>query len=344
MNRAVICGGITLVFIFLVKVAFVHAGTLSCTVRSGSCNEGEISVWRMSGTSNAHAELATQSNYTNLICCTGVTGLDRTCSGTNATIIKLSGTSNAHAEQSSQSLYSENVCLSVPSGGTITAGYQSSDCTGYDTTLGSISGVTNAHVGDGSAYTTKICATATGPSGTLTVDIVDTNGDTVLAPSMPMNAVSVLFTSQSATGTFGVAAQKIRVDNSTGNAQWSLTLAAADGPTSVWDSVSGSYDFNDATADAMDGADTDNRGGQMTVNATPGILGGTCTDTGITKGASAQFVEGVTDSITILTAGALADISCYWDMTGVSVSQTIPKEQSAATDYNIDMMLTVTAI
>ena len=81
----------------------------------------------------------------------------------------------------------------------------------------------------------------------------------------------------------------------------------------------------------------------MTMYASGGTLGGTCSATDITKGSSASFSEGVTDSITLLTAGASADTSCYWDFTGVSVSQTIPAEQPVD-NYSINMTLTVTAL
>lgn len=152
---------------------FLYAGTLSCTVRASACSGGETAIWRMSGTSNAHAELPSQSLYAQLVCCSGVTGLGTSCTDTFATALKLSGTTNAHAEQNSQSNYTNSACIQAPSGGSVSLAYQSSNCTGYDTTLGSISGTTNAHVGDGNAYTTKVCATAAAGVGTLSFSISD---------------------------------------------------------------------------------------------------------------------------------------------------------------------------
>ena len=145
------------------------AGTLSCSVAT-TCATG-TTVFKMFSTSNSHSELASQSNYTQLVCCTGVTGLSNACSGTFATVLKLSGVTNAHAEQNSQSNYANSVCLQAPSGGSVSIGYQSTNCTGFDTTLASMSATTNAHVGDGAAYTTKICATAAAGSQTLTFSI-----------------------------------------------------------------------------------------------------------------------------------------------------------------------------
>jgi hypothetical protein len=81
----------------------------------------------------------------------------------------------------------------------------------------------------------------------------------------------------------------------------------------------------------------------MNVDASVGTLGGTCSTTGITKWGSAGFSQGVTDSITLLTAAGTADTGCYWDFTGIAISQTIPWEQSTD-NYSIAMTLTVVAI
>jgi len=51
----------------------------------------------------------------------------------------------------------------------------------------------------------------------------------------------------------------------------------------------------------------------------------------------------VTDSITLITADGTADTSCYWDITGIGISQTIPAEQPAASDYDINMTVSVVA-
>jgi hypothetical protein len=152
----------------------VFAGTLSCSITTAVGCTGTV-VLRMSSTSNATAELPTLSGasyVSNVICCTGVSGFSTSCSGLYSTVLKLSSSTNAHVEQNDQSNYSTSTCISVSVGST-TIAYQSSNCTGYDTTLGSISGTTNAHVGDASAYTTKICGTATdvAPPQTLTFSI-----------------------------------------------------------------------------------------------------------------------------------------------------------------------------
>lgn len=153
----------------------VEAGSLSCSITTSAACTGTV-IYRMSDTTNAHAELANQSNVNydnNVICCTNVIGLGNSCTGTTATALKLSSTTNAHTEQNSQSNYSDNACISVPTGGSVSIGYQASNCTGYDTTLGSMESVTNSHVGDSSAYTTKVCGTASGVPQTLVFSISD---------------------------------------------------------------------------------------------------------------------------------------------------------------------------
>ena len=130
---------------------------LTCSVTSGSC--AYRSVFKMSATTDAHAELPGQANYNNYVCCLGVTGLGTSCTGNYATVLNLSGTTDAHVEKGTLTNYGNPVCLSVPTGNTIICNY-ASDCStlGTDyTCLASISGETDAHVGDCNAYATKVC-------------------------------------------------------------------------------------------------------------------------------------------------------------------------------------------
>ena len=82
-------------FIFACFYSSLFAGTLSCTVTTAAaCTGGtNVVVLRMSGSDNAHAELPGQSNAayaSNVVCCSGVTNLGTSCSGTYATALKLS--------------------------------------------------------------------------------------------------------------------------------------------------------------------------------------------------------------------------------------------------------------
>ncbi len=155
------------IFLIVMSLPIYRAyGALSCSITTaGSC--GGTILLKMSGTSNAHAELPSFSNYnSNVVCCTGVTGLGNSCAATNnAVIARLSGTTgtNTHVEKNDQTNGNYNLekaCLSSSYlGDIITIGYQSSNCTGYDTTLFSMEkSTTNSQIGIPSAYNNKVCA------------------------------------------------------------------------------------------------------------------------------------------------------------------------------------------
>jgi hypothetical protein len=192
---------------------------------------------------------------------------------------------------------------------------------------------------------TVIPEITTAGGGALSVDIVDAGGVTVGSPSVSMSPASFSFTNQTATGTFGTSSQKVRVDNGTGTATWTLSIAADAGATAFWDGAAADYDFNDPTASAGDGGDADSLGGQMTIDPSSATITpeGGCTLTNISAGSSSAFNQGVTDSITLASAASGADTNCYWDITDIDISQTIPAEQPAGSDYDINMTLSIIA-
>lgn len=159
-----------------VPISYIYA-SLSCSVTTAGACSGTV-LLRMSGSSNAHAELPSQStlNYdNNVVCCTGVTGLGNSCAASNKeVIVKLSNVTNAHVEQNTQTNYGENACLSSSyAGDEITIGYQSTNCTGYDTTLFSMEKTpTNSQVGIPTAYNNKVCAKVFSQSITFDISAV----------------------------------------------------------------------------------------------------------------------------------------------------------------------------
>jgi hypothetical protein len=66
--------------------------------------------------------------------------------------------------------------------------------------------------------------------------------------------------------------------------------------------------------------------------------------TNITKGSSNSYNQSTVDSITILTAAAGSNDVGDWHLQGATVSQKIPAEQGAASDYDINMTLSVVAV
>jgi len=185
-------------------------------------------------------------------------------------------------------------------------------------------------------------------AGTLAVDIVDGSYASVSSPSMAMNAVTFSFSCQTATGSFGTASQQIYVSNpDAADNGWTVSLAGS-ATTAYWNSSGTDFDFNDPSGSGCtDGSDADSLGGQMTVDPSSATLAtgscASCTTTSINLGSSSAFNEGTTDSITILSGAAGSDDIGDWTLQGVGISQTIPAEQPAASDYSIDMTLSIVA-
>ncbi len=118
-------------------------------------------------------------------------------------------------------------------------------------------------------------------SPSLGADIVNGSGTPVASPSVALTTLSKSFNCQTSTGTLGVTAQKIRVNNTTDNPAWSLTIAATSGPTTLWSDGGGhSYDFNDAAGSGC-------TNGQLTVSAGGGTLTPqtNCTNTNVALGS-----------------------------------------------------------
>ena len=185
-------------------------------------------------------------------------------------------------------------------------------------------------------------------SGTLSVDIVDGSYNSVSSPSVALDAATFSFGCQTVTTTsaFGTASEQIYVQNpDAADGGWTLTVAPAN-TTDVWDSAGTDFDFNDGSG-CTDGADADSYGGQMAVDPSGATLDtgqcSSCTVTDITKGSYTAYVEGATDSATLLTAAAASDDIGDWTLQGVTIGVTIPAEQPAANDYTLNMVLTVTA-
>lgn len=189
--------------------------------------------------------------------------------------------------------------------------------------------------------------------GTLSVDIVDGSYATVGSPTMAMSTATFSFACQTITGTFGTASQVIYVANpDASDTGWTISLAAQTPATDVWTSAT-PFDYNDASGsgctDTVHANDTDAVGGQMTVDPSVATLAQGQSAHGVTnvsKGSSAAFdaVTGPVNSITILTGAAGSVDIGDWTLQGVSISQKIPAEQPAASDYDINMVLTIASI
>ena len=131
--------------------------TLSCSI-SAICNSPDLAVFKISGLQDAHAEIPSQTNYNNKVCCSSSSDtLGNSCVG-GVVVLKLSSDTDAHVEKNTQTNYPISVCLSS-SPGAVTCLYRQNSCNSDETCLASMSGDTDAHVANcgGNSYSTKIC-------------------------------------------------------------------------------------------------------------------------------------------------------------------------------------------
>lgn len=196
-------------------------------------------------------------------------------------------------------------------------------------------------IGSGAYAATTPQLTQAIAEGAKSVDIVDAGGVTVASPAATFGALTFSFNTQDATASnvFN-SAQRIRVANPTSTAVWSVNIAAST-PTAAWTSGGNTYDFND-TAGYTDGADTDTKGGQLTVDPSAGVIAGIsgCATTNVTAGTSDAFVEGTNNSIDLFSGASGAATFCRWDFTGTNLSQKIPAGQPAGS-YSLSMTVTI---
>ncbi len=120
-------------------------GVGACIITSVSSCTG-FPVLGLSDSTNAHAELVSQSNYNYVVCCEEDI-LDSDCSENNV-VLKLSAETNAHVGQLGGS-YPVDLCLDADIDCEISYEYLSET---YNNILLSISSVTNAHVGQPNEY------------------------------------------------------------------------------------------------------------------------------------------------------------------------------------------------
>ena len=182
MRRAVVVGALLIAVLAITLCVSWAAGRGSASASNGlvcsvkaSCAGGEVTVFRMSSTGNAHAGTPGGSAYGNVVCCSGVAGLGTNCSGTYDTVLTLSATDNAHVASDASYPTGVPVCLSAATGTvdcTYGASCESSAC------VATISGATNAHVADcgAGAYETKVCCGVEAASPCTTGSDTDNDG------------------------------------------------------------------------------------------------------------------------------------------------------------------------
>lgn len=179
-------------------------------------------------------------------------------------------------------------------------------------------------------------------SGVLSVDIVDNEGNSISNPIFNLDSKIFSYFNSSSQGIFGFNNQKIRIYNTTSNPLWSVTLSPTYGENSYWTNGLDNYDFNDPTENAEDGFDPDSFGGQMSIDPSFGAItpasGGNIN--GINLGSPSSFIEGLQNSITLVSSSSSTSTNTYWDIMGISILQSIPAQQKTG-NYAINMTLTI---
>lgn len=191
-------------------------------------------------------------------------------------------------------------------------------------------------------------------AGSLAIDIVDSDSGytTVASPTVVFGALTFGFGCKTGadrgSGTLGTTDEAIYVSNpDAADGGWTASIAGS-AATAVWDSAGTDYDFNDATSSGCsDGADADAVSGQMNVDPSVGTLAvgqcASCVVTNVSKGSANSFSQATTDTITVLSGAAGSDDIGDWVLTGVAVKNTIPAEQPAASDYDMNLVLSIVA-
>ena len=147
-------GVLLFAFFFMVfALPLVSSIGESCFVTdSTSCtSSGGTAIMGLSSTTNAHGELANQSNYNDVLCCNFAGSL--TCTGDNK-VLGLSSSTNAHVEIPAESTYTESVCYSDLEciNTALTCGE-----TAYPLSVLSLQNFTNTHLGEIGDYSINIC-------------------------------------------------------------------------------------------------------------------------------------------------------------------------------------------
>jgi hypothetical protein len=190
--------------------------------------------------------------------------------------------------------------------------------------------------------------TQTISAGSLSVDITNSSYVTVASPAVAMTGATFSFGCQTVTGTFGTSSEQVYIQNpDAADNGWTVSVAAS-ATTAVWDSAGTDFDFNDVTSSGCaDGADADSLAGRLTIDPSGATLAAgqcdSCNTANVSLGTSAPFNEGTTDAITVVTGAAGSSDIGDWYIRNIAVSQTIPAEQPAASDYDINMVLSIVA-
>lgn len=156
-------GFIVIGLVMLLCIPLSYAA-LECTVRQTSCEGGEVKILGLSDVTNAHAELASQTDYDYHVCCKDTDDASTISSACGESVLGLSTPTDAHVEQTGATDYASLACLSATDA-RIECTYSETDCPPSQTCVVAMEAAipseptTNMHVMacDEAGFTKKLC-------------------------------------------------------------------------------------------------------------------------------------------------------------------------------------------
>ena len=182
-----------LVFLSLFSIGLISAAGESCSVTDrASCESSGYVVMGLSSATNAHGELANQSNYNEVLCCNFAAST--TCDSQNK-ILGLSSATNAHAEIPTLNNYAFDVCYGNLRCISTSDTCGSASASSYPISTVSLAGSTNSHLGEVGDYPTNICCKiGGGTNGTQTVYWANSQGASISTINATVGATTVRLT------------------------------------------------------------------------------------------------------------------------------------------------------
>ena len=311
------------------KIATGTEGTGAFTCSSSSSTKMALQIYEYSGI-NPTTPLDSTPGYSTGTSATASSGSITTSDATDLLLAGVTVLSSSSSPSGwTSSFVQEN--SATDGAGNPKAAYGGAD---YNTTA---SGTYSTTASVGNAFWIGEIVAFNSPPQALSLDMVNSSGQSVASPTVAMSSANLSFACQTATGTLGTASQQIQLANTTTTAAWTISIAATNGTTATWTSGSNTYAYNNS---ATSGCSS----GQLTVNPATGTITpqSGCSNTGLSLGSSSAFNGSTTSSITLASASTSAAVYCTWDITGIGLSQAIPANQASGS-YSIGMTLTVVA-
>ncbi len=183
----------------------------------------------------------------------------------------------------------------------------------------------------------------------LAVNIVDQDYNPIEEPQVDFTELPYVQECREITTQLATDEQQIYIRNlDAADGGWTVTISA-DNPASLWSSGDYKFDFNDTTDNGCtDGIDDDIFAWSMQIYSNSGVL-----SPWLCPSCSIDFVDFITswifdeenwiNTVTIAHATTNSDNRWDWRLSNIFVRQTVPASQPAVGEYEIPLLLSITA-